>query len=312
MVPFISLFLLTLVFVTYYGAVEPYFGPRTYYITTVFSGLCCVLSYQNFCLAWLSDPGVIPRRHVIKSKFALSLDISTSQRSKQVLVINGKRMDLRYCRTCNIVRPPRAQHCIGCNNCIERYDHHCPLGWKLCWWKKLQVLLPVRIGYVPSGRLHDRDGMPEDGLARRRLRRRNCGRAVEFGVGNIQFLDGPVCWWTVGVSHVPGLDEPDDVRQPTPGQGWGLWNRLRASCGPVLSARTFKSKNRTITWKTSPLPATTRATTRRTKTTMSLHRTTKVPPPQCLHRRKSCWTKGLARGMGTAWISPAATPTRRK
>jgi hypothetical protein len=126
MVPFISLFLLTLVFVTYYVAVEPYFGPRTYYITTVFSGLCCVLSYQNFCLAWLSDPGVIPRRHVIKSKFALSLDISTSQRSKQVLVINGKRMDLRYCRTCNIVRPPRAQHCIVCNNCIERYDHHCP------------------------------------------------------------------------------------------------------------------------------------------------------------------------------------------
>ena len=38
---------------------------------------------------------------------------------------NAMDVPTKYCKTCNIWRPPRAHHCRVCNSCIETQDHHC-------------------------------------------------------------------------------------------------------------------------------------------------------------------------------------------
>jgi len=75
-----------------------------------------------------SDPGIMPRQQDYGEKW----DASTQQhRTKQPpryydMLLRGHPFKMKYCITCNIYRPPRCTHCSVCENCIERFDHHCP------------------------------------------------------------------------------------------------------------------------------------------------------------------------------------------
>ncbi|XP_054604194.1 palmitoyltransferase ZDHHC14 [Nothobranchius furzeri] len=80
--------------------------------------------------ASFSDPGVLPRATPDEAADLERQIDSTGcskppPRTREVLV-KGQAVKLKYCFTCKIFRPPRASHCSLCDNCVERFDHHCP------------------------------------------------------------------------------------------------------------------------------------------------------------------------------------------
>ncbi|XP_061359769.1 probable protein S-acyltransferase 7 [Gastrolobium bilobum] len=78
------------------------------------------------------DPGIIPRNAHPPELECFDNSVGAGQtpqlrlpRIKEVEV-NGITVKVKYCDTCMLYRPPRCSHCSICNNCVERFDHHCP------------------------------------------------------------------------------------------------------------------------------------------------------------------------------------------
>uniref|UniRef100_A0A3Q3WUI7 Palmitoyltransferase n=1 Tax=Mola mola TaxID=94237 RepID=A0A3Q3WUI7_MOLML len=79
-----------------------------------------------------SDPGILPRATPDEAAdIEKQIDNTGNSsyrpppRTKEV-VINQQVVKLKYCFTCKMFRPPRTSHCSLCDNCVERFDHHCP------------------------------------------------------------------------------------------------------------------------------------------------------------------------------------------
>ncbi|KAK9130092.1 hypothetical protein Sjap_010579 [Stephania japonica] len=83
------------------------------------------------------DPGIIPRAsHPPEEEFSYESSASVEAGGRQTpslqfprtkdVTVNGMTVRIKYCDTCMLYRPPRCSHCSICNNCVERFDHHCP------------------------------------------------------------------------------------------------------------------------------------------------------------------------------------------
>ncbi|CAF0942427.1 unnamed protein product [Brachionus calyciflorus] len=99
----------------------------------LFLFVLCVL-FRTAC----TDPGILPRsekdevlfnerQSLVQANLSDQQMVSNFQMPRyKEIVLKGNTIKLKYCFTCKLYRPPRSSHCSVCDNCVERFDHHCP------------------------------------------------------------------------------------------------------------------------------------------------------------------------------------------
>ncbi|KAF2281268.1 zf-DHHC-domain-containing protein [Westerdykella ornata] len=81
--------------------------------------ICLLISYTRSVFV---DPGHIPTMHEHEKGPANDVSDNFPSQSRPDNT-NGHR---KWCRKCNLPKPPRAHHCRTCGRCIPKMDHHCP------------------------------------------------------------------------------------------------------------------------------------------------------------------------------------------
>jgi len=110
---YVSLVLMTIPPFCFFGSTINISETRWHPAISILPITFWVIMVTSFLAAACFDPGILPRDTTVND---------TSPAPK--LVKNG--VEYKWCRTCFIYRPPRAKHCPVCDNCVDRFDHHCP------------------------------------------------------------------------------------------------------------------------------------------------------------------------------------------
>ena len=106
-------YIISIVFFLKCGPLELY--QNIIYITI--SSILYIIHIYSLLKGGCTDPGILPRQN----KDLYYETVRTSMRYK----ILGHMHRVNYCYSCYLFRPPRTSHCAVCDNCVERFDHHC-------------------------------------------------------------------------------------------------------------------------------------------------------------------------------------------
>ncbi|KDD72118.1 DHHC palmitoyltransferase, partial [Helicosporidium sp. ATCC 50920] len=102
------------------GLVTPYLGRTISWSVPVLSSVFLAAVAASMSLTALRDPGFFPRS-AARADMEYGLHPLTQEHE-----VNGFTVTTKWCATCNHFRPPRCSHCAVCDNCVDRFDHHCP------------------------------------------------------------------------------------------------------------------------------------------------------------------------------------------
>ncbi|KAL5573333.1 hypothetical protein UlMin_022930 [Ulmus minor] len=93
-----------------------------------FSLVLTLIVLGNLVAVSMIDPGIIPRneQECMGDIVSTGTNSTSRTRRKPRVIVNGMEIKLKYCRICKIFRPPRSCHCVVCDNCVDKFDHHCP------------------------------------------------------------------------------------------------------------------------------------------------------------------------------------------
>ena len=104
---------ITLYIIYYYYGIKKYFPHKSISYNFVY-GLYTILffSIYIFYICSVSNPGIIKSNNISNLKKKYPYDF----------LFNS---DEKYCKKCNLEKINRSKHCMICDKCIEKFDHHC-------------------------------------------------------------------------------------------------------------------------------------------------------------------------------------------
>ena len=116
---FLSIFLFSIPYIIMLSILIKFYDKYSYssLIPIIIISLFYIISIFSALRGGFTDPGILTRQ---TKDFYFN-----SYRNTIRCNINGHILNLNYCYTCSIYRPPRTSHCAVCDNCVERFDHHC-------------------------------------------------------------------------------------------------------------------------------------------------------------------------------------------
>ncbi|KAL4518635.1 hypothetical protein Ndes2437B_g00724 [Nannochloris sp. 'desiccata'] len=106
--------------VIYFVFVAPYLGRNISWACVAVAAVLVAFVFLTLGMTAFRDPGFIPRSP-LNNDVEFGLCPSTRD-----YFVNGYTVTTKFCATCCHYRPPRCSHCAVCDNCVDRFDHHCP------------------------------------------------------------------------------------------------------------------------------------------------------------------------------------------